>query len=184
MKRNFLFIIAFITTSFSFGQHCPWDCSGMILLQTDAPKEKLYLLHPVLVDENKKEVIDTVYGTGLDTHDKCEFLSYEDFTALREKKIGLHHWYGYDTLYHFTAGKYLVKYNFCKYQDEKLYLRFEDPHAGSITFHYIEIPENRRIHLHNYNTELRKRETKELKKLTELFVLKVSCGMEIKKRGM
>lgn len=175
MKRNLLFIIAFITSSFAFAQHCPWDCSGMILLQTDIPKEKLYLLHPVLVDENKQEVVDTVYGTGLDTHDNCEFLSYKDFSALRKKKIALHHWYQYDTFYHFTAGGYIVKYNKCKYNGKKLYMRFEDPHTSGITFRYIEIPENKRMHLHDYNNELRERKTEELKKLTQPFVVNVSC---------
>ncbi len=35
----------------------------MILLQTDIPKEKLSILHHVLVDENEKEVIDH-FATG------------------------------------------------------------------------------------------------------------------------
>ncbi len=129
----------------------------------------------MLVDENKKEIIDTVYGTGLDTHDNCEFLSYEDFTAQRTKKIALHHWYAYDTFYHFTAGRYLVKYNYCKYREKKLYMRFEGPHTRGVTYRYIEIPANNRMHLHNYNNALRERKTKELQKLTQPFVLKVSC---------
>lgn len=175
MKKTILSVITFLVASFSFGQHCPWDCSGMILMQTSIPKEKLYLLHPVLVDANKKEVIDTVYGTGLDTHDNCEFLSYEDFTDYRAKKIALHYFYQYDTFYHFAAGGYLVKYNFCKYEGKKLYLRFEDPHTRDVTFRYIEIPANRRMHLHEYNNALLERETQELKKRTQPFVLKVSC---------
>ena len=175
MKKSILLLLITTTGVVSFAQHCPWDCSGMILLNTNISKEKLYKLHPVLVDENKKEVIDTVYGTGLDTHDNCEFLSYEDFTAYRTKKIAIHHWYGYDTFYHFTQGGYIVKYSFCKYRGKKLYLRFEDPYTRGVTFRYIEIPENRRMHLHEYNDELTGRKTKELKEKTKPFVLNITC---------
>lgn len=174
MKR--IIFLFFISISFiSSAQHCPWDCSGMILLNTTISKEKLYKLHPVLVDENKKEVIDTVYATGSDTDDNCEFLSYEDFTAYRTKKITIYYWYGYDTFYHFTQGGYIVKYNFCKYREKKLYLRFEDAYTRGVTFRYIEIPENLRMHLHDYNNELTGRKTKELKKMTQPFVLNITC---------
>lgn len=42
-------------------------------------------MRPVLVDENKKKIVDTIYGTGADNIDNCDFLSYEDFTAYRTK---------------------------------------------------------------------------------------------------
>lgn len=174
--KFFSFLLFGVCSTFcSFSQHCPWDCSGMILLQTNIPKEKLYKLQPVLVDENKNEITDTVYGTGKDTYDKCEFLSYEDFTAYRTKKIAIHYWYGYDTFYHFTKGGYIVKYNFCKYEGKKLYLRFRNTKSVTSGYQYIEIPGDKRMHLHNYNRELTGRETGQLQKMTKPFIRTVNC---------
>lgn len=149
MKALSVLLIGTVSWLTSFGQHCPWDCSGMILLQTNIAKEKFYKLHPVLVDENKREITDTVYGTGKDTYDKCDFLSYEDFTAYRIQRIKVHHWYQYDTFYHFAKGGYIVKYNFCQYEGRKLYLRFQDPNSSTALFRYLEIPREKRMHLHN-----------------------------------
>lgn len=175
MKSNFLIAIYLFFTAPAFSQHCPWDCSGMIILETSIPQNKIYGQQPTLVDENKKEVVDTIYGTGLDTHDHSEFLSYEDFTALRTKKIAVHHWYRFDTVYHFTKGKYLVRFNFCKYTGKKLYLRYSDRYTRGLRYHYIEIPGDRRIHLHDYYRELNSRKTADLKKLTDPFIIQISC---------
>ena len=176
MKILSFLVFGIISGLPSFSQHCPWDCSGMILLQTNIPKEKLYKLQPVLVDENKKEITDTVYGTGKDTYDKCAFLSYEDFTAYRTQRIKVHHWYQYDTFYHFTKGGYIVKYNFCQYRNQKLYLRFQDPDTTTVTFRYLEIPQDKRMHLHNYNKELTQRETLLLQQVTKPFAFVVNCA--------
>lgn len=156
-------------------QHCPWDCSGMILLQTTISREQTEKLRPVLVDESKKEITDTMYGTGKDTYDPCAFLYYDDFAKYRTEKIALHHWYQYDTVYHFAAGKYIVKYNFCKYNGKKLYLRFVDPYARGLTYHYIEIFPEKRIHLHNYSSQIFNGETEEIKTAVQPFTLSVSC---------
>src|SRR2546423_15281458 len=89
-------------------QHCPWDCSGMIMFQTVSPKATIYKMDPVLVDENKIIVTDTMYGTGKETYDSCNFLLYSDFKSSRTKKIAIHHWYQYDTVYDFAGGLYFV----------------------------------------------------------------------------
>src|SRR6476620_4865408 len=99
MKTQLFIFVLLLSNNFLFAQHCPWDCTGMILLHTNLPKENLYKLDPVLTDENKNEIYDTVYGTGKDTWDECKFLSYDDFTAYRTGRIAVHHFYEYDTFY-------------------------------------------------------------------------------------
>jgi hypothetical protein len=173
-KAAFLFSVLF-TTIISFAQHCPWDCTGMIQLQTDISKETVYKMRPVLVDEKKMVVTDTIYGTGKDTYDRCDFLFYDDFVKYRKKKIAIHHWYQYDTMYHFAEGRYIVHYNFCKYRGKKLFLRYIDPYSKSKGYRYIEIPADKRIHLHDYNNQLRQNETAELKSATKQFVLEIDC---------
>ena len=75
----------------------------------------------------------------------------------------MHYWYAYDTLYGFAKGNYIVKYNYCKYRDKKLYLRYRDVHTRNLVYHYIEISASQRIHLHNYNNLLRDEKTEVLK---------------------
>lgn len=157
MSIKYLLFILFFSPLLLKAQHCPWDCSGMILLDTRLSGAEFEKLEPVLVDRDKKIVIDTVYGTGVDSFDSCYFLSYADFTSYRTKRIQLHYWYKYDTLYHFAAHFYLVRYNYCRFGKEgntDLMIRFRDPDSG--TYRYIDIPVGRRIHLHNYNMEIRK----------------------------
>lgn len=175
MYKNLLFVFSLLSVLPVFSQHCPWDCSGLILLQTGIPKERLYQLQPVLVDENKKEIINKMYRTEAGTRDAFSFLTYEDFTTSRIKNIKLNNWYRYDTAYHFAKGKYLVRYNHCDYYGKKLYLRFTDPYTLGLTYRFIEIPESKRIHLHSYSGMLNKNKINELKDITEPFVLKVSC---------
>jgi hypothetical protein len=151
----------------------------MIIVQTPLSKEQFYQAGLALVDrlnnEREKIVVDTIFGTGRETYDECNFLSYEDFTKLRSEKTAIHHWYGFDTIYHFAKGNYIVKYNYCKYKGKKLYIRYYDRYTRGMKFHYIEVPESNRIHLHDYNNELRERKTVELKKMTQPFVMKISC---------
>ena len=175
MKKILLLYILLPQSFFLFAQHCPWDCSGMILLQTNVKKDRLYKLDPVLVDENKNEISDTMYGTGKDTHDPCSFLFYDDFTAYRIQRIKIHHWYQYDTVYYFAKGLFMVKYNFCNYEGRKLFLRFTDPYSTGLTFHYIEIPDSLRIHLHNYSNELFAGRAEVTRKKIQPFILKVNC---------
>lgn len=79
-------------------------------------------------------------------------------------------------LFIILQGKYLVRYNQCAYFGKKLYLRFYDPYTRGLTHRYIEIPENKRIHLHNYSSLLAMSKPVELKALTSPFVLHISCG--------
>jgi hypothetical protein len=169
------FILGFFAVIKTSAQHCPWDCAGMILFQTPGANEIIYKLKPVLVDEYKRVITDTIYGTGLPTYDNCDFLFYDDFMKYRKQKIAIHHWYQYDTVYRFAEGNYIVRYNFCKYWGRKLYLRFNDPAPGSKAYRYIVIAEDKRIHLHDYNHELAGNETASLKKATHKFVLEMNC---------
>ena len=116
-----------------------------------------------------------MYGTGKATYDLCEFKYYADFTKYRTRRIALHHWYEYDTVYHFAEGCYLVKYNFCEYTGKALYLRYADPYTKSPLYHYIEIPESGRIHLHNYNNQLRDQKTEEIKNDLKNLILLLNC---------
>jgi hypothetical protein len=174
--RPFFILFLLDVCQITVAQHCPWDCTGMIMLQTDIPKEKVYKMEPVLVDENKKLITDTLYGTGLPTYDRCDFLEESDFTAYRKKRMSLHYVYQYDTSYYFAEGKYIVHYNFCEYQDKELYLRYNDPVASKLEYAYVAIPASNRIHLHEYNNEIRGRETNKLKQAVKEFVLIMPCA--------
>lgn len=141
-------------------QHCPWDCSGLLMLKTSLTDAEFSQLNPVLVDDNKKPIIDTVYGTGVDSYDTCRFLYYDDFVEYRTKRIKLHYWYNYDTLYRFAKDHYVVRFNYCRHKKEEsrdLFIRFNDPVTRE--YRYIEIPPGRRIHLHDFNREIRQKLT-------------------------
>ncbi len=153
-------------------QHCPWDCTGMLMLKTDATAAEIKKLQPALVDENKNTVIDTLYGTGSDqTFDTCYFLLYNDFVKYRAGRIQLHHWYAFDTLFHFAEGNYVVHYNYCKYGKEgKLFIRYNDS-SGTSGYRYKEVTAMNRIHLHDYNREIREHQTDQLRKTLSPFVI-------------
>jgi hypothetical protein len=148
----------------------------MIILQTNAPDSVISKLNTVLVDENKKEINDTVYGTGKEIYDPCTFLSYEDFTAYRTKRIQAHQRYRYDTVYYFAKGFFIVKYNYCKYRERKLYLGFVDLHSADNSFHYIEILDSLRIHLHDYSTELYAGDKENILQKIQPYILKLNCS--------
>lgn len=175
MKILFITLISFLVAAISFCQHCPWDCAGMILLKTNIPKAKFDRLNIVLADSTGYGITDTMYGTGKETYDACELLAYEDFLQLRKEKIKLHHWYRYDTLYRFAEGLYLVKFNYCEYKSKKLYIKFLDAYNRSAKYHYVEIPDSLRIHLHDYSSKIFEKETAELKQLLQSFILYFDC---------
>ncbi len=175
IKKVIFLIPGLFITAMLYAQHCPWDCTGMLQLETNVAKAVIYKMKPVLVDENKMIITDTIYGTGKGTYDRCDFLYYDDFVKYRKKKIAIHHWYQYDTMYHFAEGRYIVHYNFCKYQGKKLFLRYNDPYSKTKSYRYIEIPADKRIHLHEYNNQLRQNETAELKTITKQFVMEIDC---------
>jgi hypothetical protein len=149
----------------------------MILLKTDVTASEFKKLNPVLVDGNKKIVIDTIYGTGKETQDTCWFLGYDDFMKYRTERTRVHYWYGYDTMFHFARGYYLIHYNYCRYKWDgrrDLFIRFNDPSAADTIHHYIEIPTDRRIQLHDYNSEINGRHTAEIVSAVQPNILEVS----------
>jgi len=171
MKRFGTMLFLLLCMSGMFAQHCPWDCSGMILIKTSISKTTVHHLNPVLVDEQKEMIIDTMYGTSKATYDSCIFLRSDDFTTYRTTKINIHQWYQYDTFYHFAAGWYIVKYNFCKYSGQRVYLRFSDPYSDSVLYHCVEVPDSMRVHLHNYSNQLFDRRTNEIRNRVKTSVI-------------
>ncbi|HSU28632.1 MAG TPA: hypothetical protein VLJ68_09645 [Chitinophagaceae bacterium] len=168
-----LFLLIMFACLQSRAQHCPWDCSGMIVVKTDIPRATLNKLKPVLVDEEHRVMTDTVWGTGKEdkTNDRCDFLYYDDFLKNRVQKTKLHHFYNYDTMYYFAKGLYMVKYNYCEYGEKKIYLRYNDPEKGEAQFHYLEIPDKARIHLHDHASELWDHKGKEMRKSVSNAIL-------------
>ena len=174
IRRCMLFLL--LGSGMVQAQHCPWDCTGMILLKTDVTAAEFNKLNPVLVDGNKKIVIDTIYGTGKETQDTCWFLGYDDFMKYRTARTKVHYWYGYDTMFHFARGYYLIHYNYCRYKWDgrsNLFIRFNDPSAADTIHHYIEIPTDRRIHLHDYNREINGRRTAEIVSAVQPNIMEV-----------
>ncbi len=175
--RKVLIIILFIVSHLAGAQHCPWDCSGMILLKTDATSGEMSRLNPVLVDSDRKVVIDTLYGTGLSSAaDTCYFLIYEDFLKYRVAKTAIHYWYSHDTVYHFAKGHYLVRFNYCKYNsnNHSLYIRINDTNNRPSGYRYIKVDAEKRIHLHNYHRLLNDRETGEIFSAIEPMIIFIS----------
>lgn len=176
MKRSFALLLVLLPC-LAGAQHCPWDCTGVILLKTDVTAAEFKKMNPVLVDSDKKIVVDTVYGTGKDTYDTCWFLGYEDFIKYRTERARVHHWYGYDTLLHFARGFYLIHYNFCRFKWDGrsvLFIRFNDPSTSIARYSYIEVPASRRIHVHDYNREINERRTAEIVNAMQPHIMEVS----------
>jgi hypothetical protein len=172
-------LLLLVTGLLTFGslnaQHCPWDCTGFLMLRTDASYKEMKQLQPVLVDGKKQVIIDTLYGTGKSTNDLCEFLYFDDFKNYRAKKTELHHWYAYDTLLDFSAGHYVVHYNYCRYRrngTNDLYIRFIDPHDND-AYHYIEIPASQRIHLHDFSSQIMDRNFTAILDTIEPAIIKI-----------
>ena len=160
MRRIPVFFLFFFSLQ-SYSQHCPWDCSGMLLLKTEITATEFSSLYPVLVDKEKHIVVDTVYGTGKDSYDTCRVLFYDDFIKYRTGRIKTHYWYGYDTAYHFAKDLYLVRYNYCKFNrdgGDELFIRYNDPSGLPGTFRYIPVPAESGIHLHDHRLQMNRRE--------------------------
>lgn len=153
----FLFLISLNANS----QHCPWDCSGMLLLKTNITATEFSTLNPVLVDKGKQVVVDTIYGTGLDTYDTCRFLFYDDFQQYRTERIKTHYGYGHDTAFHFAKDHYLVRYNYCKFQKDgegELFIRYNDPSGEPGAYRYLPVSAESGIHLHDHRLQMNRRE--------------------------
>jgi len=172
--RYLLFIILFWSGSVT-AQHCPWDCSGLILLEPGIARDRASKLDLVLVDKDFHVIADTIFGSGTDNHPVSRFYYYDDFLADRIKRTGNQRWYRYDTVYHFAAGTYLARYNFCRYDNEKLFLRYTDPVSREDIFRYIPVPDSNRVHLHDYHALLNALDTAQMKKETAPFVWHIPC---------
>ena len=81
----------------------------------------------------------------------------------------------YDTVYHFAAGYYIVKTNYCEYSTRRTYLRFKEPYSNELKYRYIEIPSSAFIHLHDYNNEIREKKTAILQKAVAPSIIEVPC---------
>ena len=180
MKLEFLSILIFLSFSIQ-AQHCPWDCAGMILIKTDAATNNLDQIEVTLVEDStwifhgKGIVIDTIYGTASLMADTCRLKSHSEFMSYRTAKIQLYHGYAYDTVYGFSEGHFLIKFNLCKYRGKKLYLHFYDRHSRGLTDRYIRIPEANRISLHDVSTEINARQTKEILELIREKIMYIPC---------
>lgn len=175
MRYILLFFLLIISIALS-AQHCPWDCDGMILIKTDASKEEMRKLDPVLVDVNKQLILDT--SKGADIYDLCRILYYDDFLKIRIDGMGENdpNSYRYDTAYHFAKNHYLVKFNYCTYSrdDEPtdLFVRYNDA-ASTSGYSYILVPPSRRIDLHQYNRAINTGATEVILKSVQPFILTI-----------
>jgi len=175
MRWVFVSVMLMMAAS-SPAQHCPWDCSGLLLVKTDVSPENIYKLFPVLVNEKKEIIVDTIYGTGKPTYDTCNLLYYDDYLAYRTKKIKLHYWYAHDTVYHFAKDNYIIKVNFCKYRNKKLFLRLADPYSRGLRYKYVEIANTSLIHLHDYSMEINARSTNKIIESVAKFLITIDCA--------
>ncbi len=174
MRCVFLSMILILTVA-AKAQHCPWDCSGLVLLKTEVAKEEIYKMKPVLVDENKNLIVDTTFGTGKPMYDTCSFLYYDDFLTSRTEKVQLHHWYRYDTVFHFAAGYFVARANYCDSWNKKLYLRFTEPQSNDMKYSYVEIPASSLIHLHQYSREIQDNKMKKILEAVKEVIIEMSC---------
>lgn len=175
MRHAFL-LIFILAASVASAQHCPWDCSGLIMIRTNASREEMKKLDLRLTENSGEPVIDTLYGTDAATYDTCRFLYYDDFIQLRSQRIKLHRWYAFDTVYHFAKDHYIVRFNYCKYNaglTGKLYIRYASASAASGYMH-IEVPQAKRIHLHNYSREIQDRQTGAVLEAIEPLILTIN----------
>lgn len=172
--RKTLIVLFVMISAAANGQHCLWDCTGFLMIKTDATKAEMDMMRPVLVDAQKHVVIDTLYGTGKETFDTCRFLYFDDFVKYRKERSKLHSWYNYDTMLKFAEGYYVVHYNFCKYErgNTELSVRYAGPGHGHD--HYIPVPMDKRIHLHDLNNEIRNKEFESILKKVEPQIINVS----------
>jgi len=66
-----------------------------------------------------------------------------------------------------------VKYNFCKYQGKKLFVRYTEAYSNS--YRFLEVPQEIRIHLHEYDSQMREDKTDEIKNDLKNSILALNC---------
>lgn len=173
---KYLLVVLLFFSRNAEGQHCPWDCSGLVVIQTNMTAAEMVRFKPVLVDENKSIVIDTIYGTGGKTWDTARVLPFEAFQQYRTERIQLHRWYNYDTMYRFAAGYYVAKANYCKFAHtgRKLFVRFTlQPPGKNPVYRDIEIAGKGLLHLHDYSIELNQKDAEGIRKRIAALVLTI-----------
>jgi len=175
MRRVFVALLIHLTIT-APAQHCPWDCSGMILLKTNVSAAEFKKQKPVLVDADKNVIADTVYGTGLETYDTCRFMFYKDFKSYRTERTKIHYWYRYDTLYRFAEEYAVVRFNFCRFKmpEGRLYIRVENTMDTARPYSYVEVPPGKRIHLHDYSRMINEKAHQSIRDSIQPFVLDLS----------
>lgn len=175
--RKLLILLALllsVTTGIN-AQHCPWDCSGLVVVKTNIPVATLKQMGFVLVDENKKIITASRKGDSKAFMDTSLLEPYDEFVAKRKAGLNDYHWYQYDTAYHFAEGKYLLHFNHCDGYKKKLYLRYQRAGAAGIKFLYIEVPDNKRISLHDFSDELYGRNYKAISEKIKPNILFLDC---------
>ncbi len=147
------------------------------MITTDAGKKEMKKLDPVLVDVNKKLILDT--SKGPDIYDLCRVLYYDDFLKIRIDGMGENdpYSYKYDTAYHFAKNHYVVKFSYCTYnradKPSELFVRYNDA-ASASGYSYIPVPYSRRIDLHQYNRFINTGATAEILKSIQPFILTIT----------
>lgn len=173
--KNILLATFMLLSLNSFAQHCPWDCAGFLMIKTDATPAEMSMLKAALVDSKKQLVIDTLYGTGKETIDTTNIMEWDEFEKYRKEKTKIHNWYNHDTMLSFAKGYYVVRYNYCKFDNanpQDLSIRYIGPGHGH--YHFMPVAADKRIHLHDYNSLISKKEKEEILKALESKIINVS----------
>jgi hypothetical protein len=173
--RIFLIIVFIAATLPGIAQHCPWDCSGMVLVETNLAPKQMEQAHLMVTGENKKPVIDTFSNEGKPFYDTCRLYPYAEFLKKRKEQLKTYRWYQYDTVYHFAENKYLVRFNLCRFYGKKLFLSFQHPYTRNLQIIYIEIPDNKRISLHAISDKLYKRDYEAISKEIAPMIMRLDC---------
>jgi hypothetical protein len=140
MRITILITLLFITKLLA-AQHCPWDCSGIVIL--DWPANKSFPSYTVsLVDKNHEVVSNhNVYESP-----ESKFQLYGDLKKELSSKIPQNHWYENDTVFHFAEGSPVTLYNYCDYRgDLFVEVRFNTTSQKW----YFKLNEDQKFHLHN-----------------------------------
>lgn len=173
--RKLLILLTFLLPAATNAQHCPWDCSGLVVVETNIPGATLKQMGFVLVDEHKKIITTSRTGDGKPFMDTSLLESYDEFVNKRKAGLNDYRWYQYDTAYHFAEGKYLLHFNHCDGYKKKRYLRYQRAGAAGIKFLYIEVPDDKRISLHDFSDELYDRKYKEISEKIKSNILFIDC---------
>src|SRR5688572_18135654 len=132
----------FFSIGTASAQHCPWDCSGIVIL--DWPADKKFNNYQVrLVDSSYK----VVFNHNVYEKTESQFSIYEELKKQLNLKISKYSWYEYDTVLNFAAGSPVALYNFCDYHGEDLFIEVKSK-KGPSNKNYFKLNEDQKFHLH------------------------------------